>query len=77
MAEQASIVLEYYEFNPDVEAFTATDMVNILKAMKLTFHSDAWARLDEESRKHFMVRTRSGESYQYGKKPKRQAMNRR
>lgn len=75
MAE-ASIVMDYYEFAPDVEKFTIEDAMNILKAMKLTFHTEAWARLAEESRKHFIVRTRSGESYHYGQK-RRNTTNRR
>lgn len=63
-AKPAKFMQEYYVFNP-LPALTNEDFVNILKAMQLTFHEEAWERLSEETRKHFIVHSRNGASTRY------------
>lgn len=77
MANQSSMVMEFYEFSPQ-ETVTVNDVINLFKAMNLTLHQEAWDRLPEETRKQFIVRKRNGESYRYGKDPaKRRPLNQR
>lgn len=72
MATAPAILNEFYEFTP-LDDISLEDVIKIWKAMRLTFHEEAWARLEEDARKHFIVKNRKGEAYRYGKKPRTNA----
>lgn len=50
---------------------TMEDLVKILKALDLRFTSDAFARVPEEVRKHFVIHDRYGEYQRYGRRSRR------
>lgn len=59
----------HFQLDP-TSTFSVEDMVEILKAMDIRFSPTTFAKLPKELRKHFIVHTRDGVEYRYGRKPR-------
>lgn len=59
----------HFELDPD-STVTIEDIAGILRAMGINFGPDNFAKLPKELRKHFIVHTRDGLDYRYGRKPR-------
>ena len=59
---------EYYQFAPEV-GLTIQDLLAVLSIMEIRFPTGAFNQLPEDTKKHFLVKTRDGSIFRY-KQPK-------
>ena len=59
----------HFTLDPDTTV-TIEDIADILRAMDIRFGPEKFAELPKNLRKHFIVHTREGHEYRYGRKPR-------
>lgn len=68
---ESGMFFEYYEFDPLVDSFSMTDLINLLRVMEIRLPMDSFEKLPDETKKHFVVLTRDERKFRY-RKPRRQ-----
>lgn len=59
----------HFSLDPD-STVTVQELAEILKAMGINFGPKDFANLPKHLRRHFIVHTREGHEYRYGRKPR-------
>lgn len=69
LGTQDGMYVGHFTLDPDTTV-TVEDLAEILRAMDIRFGPEKFAELPKNLRKHFIVNTREGNSYRYGRKPR-------
>ena len=69
LGTQDGMYIGHFSVDPDTTV-TLEDLVEIIRAMDIRFGPEKFAELPKHLRKHFMVNTRDGHIYRYGRKPR-------
>lgn len=69
LGTQDGMYIGHFSLDPDTTV-TVEDLAEILRAMDIRFGPEKFAQLPKNLRKHFIVNTRDGQIYRYGRKPR-------
>lgn len=69
LGTQEGMYIGHFSVDPDT-TITLDELVEIIRAMDIRFSPQNFAKLPKNLRRHFMVNTRDGKTYRYGRKPR-------
>ncbi len=69
LGTQDGMYVGHFSLDPD-STITIEEIAELLRRMDIRFGPEKFAELPKELRRHFMVNTREGQIYRYGRKPR-------